>query len=268
MVIKSKPWILHRLVSKVARRLMGTITHVITKDNVIALTFDDGPHPESTPQLLDILKRYNARATFFMVGDLAQRYPRLVRHVAQAGHAIGNHSWDHPSFPFISARERRAQIRACQKALAPYGCRIFRPPYGDQTFASRLDALFTQQQVVTWNVVAEDWLDHDANWYVDYLMKKFMPGSIVVFHDTLYHTLEDHYANREPVFQAIDMLLKQLETSFNFVPVPELLKYGRPKKQLWYKKSVPQWLNRHKSQVGRIRRYSNSFEKKHILSIR
>jgi len=92
-------------------------------------------------------------------------------------------------------------------------------------------------------------------------MKKIMPGSIVLFHDTLYHTLEDHYADREPVFQAIDILLKQLETSFNFVTAPELFKYGRPQKQLWYKKSVPHWLNRHKSQVGQVRRYSNTFGK-------
>lgn len=248
--IKSKPFNLIGFFSKIARKLIGTITHVSTKDNVIALTFDDGPHPDSTPQLLDILKRHNARATFFMLGDLAQRYPNLVKDAAQAGHVIGNHSWDHPSFPLISARKRRAQIRACQKALAPYGSRIFRPPYGDQTFASRLDALFTGQQVVTWNVISKDWLDHEAYWFVDYLMKEIMPGSIVLFHDTLYQALEDHYRDREPVFQAVDMLLEQLETRFNFVTVPELCQYGRPQKQLWYKTTDPHWLNRLKLQMG------------------
>lgn len=257
LTIKLKSWSSLGLFSKVARRLMGTITRVSTKDNVVALTFDDGPHPDSTPQLLDILKKHNARATFFMLGDLAQRYPWLVRHVAQAGHAIGNHSWDHPSFPLISSRERRAQIRSCQKALAPYGSMIFRPPYGDQTFASRLDALFTRQQVVTWSVISKDWLDQGTSWFVDYLTKKIMPGSIVLFHDTIYQALEDHYRDREPVFQAVDMLLEQLGTRFNFVTVPELCRYGRPQKQLWYKTSDLDWLNRLKPQVGQARRNSS-----------
>ena len=80
----------------------GTITGVTTRDPVAALTFDDGPHPEYTPLLLNILERYQARATFFMIGDAAQRHPDLVRQVAQGGHAIGNHSWDHPFFPSLS----------------------------------------------------------------------------------------------------------------------------------------------------------------------
>ncbi len=255
MRIKTKSRIPFLLFSKAARRFVGTITHVSTKDNVIALTFDDGPHPDSTPQLLDILKKHNARATFFMIGNLAQRYPHLVKDAAQAGHAIGNHSWDHPSFPLISARERRAQIRACQKALDPYGSRIFRPPYGDQTFASRLDALFTGHQVVTWNVISKDWLDHEASWFVDCLMKEIRPGSIVLFHDTLYQALEDHYRDRYPVFQAIDMLLEQLYSRFDFVTVSELCRYGRPQKQLWVKTSDVNWLNRLKPQVGQVRRY-------------
>ncbi|MGH8754891.1 MAG: polysaccharide deacetylase family protein [Burkholderiales bacterium] len=121
--------------------MIGTITHVSTSDAVAALTFDDGPHPEFTRRLLDILDRYQARATFFIVGRSAQRYPELVKRIAQAGHALGNHSWDHPSFPYISRRERRLQIRACAKAIHPYGLKLFRPPYGNQSIASRLDAL-------------------------------------------------------------------------------------------------------------------------------
>ena len=156
--------ILHRVFNAAARRVMGTITHVSTQDAVVALTFDDGPHPESTPHLLDILERHQAHATFFMIGEAAQRHPDLVQRVAQAGHAIGNHSWDHPSFPLISGRERRAQLRACEKAIAPYGQRLFRPPYGHQSAASRLDALWLSYRVVTWNLHAYDWLDHDANW--------------------------------------------------------------------------------------------------------
>jgi peptidoglycan/xylan/chitin deacetylase (PgdA/CDA1 family) len=144
---------------------------VRTWDPVAALTFDDGPDPQRTPRILDILERYRARATFFMVGEAVQWYPELVRQVAQTGHAIGNHFWDHPSFPLITGRERRAQLRACAKAIAPYGQRVFRPPYGHQSVASRLDALWLGYQVVTWNVLAYDWLDHDADWMANRLVR-------------------------------------------------------------------------------------------------
>lgn len=151
---------------------MGTITHVATEEAVVALTFDDGPHPEYTPYLLDILEKHLAQATFFMIGKMAQRFPKLVERVVNTGHTIGNHSWDHPSFPHITARERRAQIRTCDKAIAPYGQRIFRPPSGHQSLASRFDALLLGYQVVTWNIVAQDWLDHDANWLVNQALRQ------------------------------------------------------------------------------------------------
>lgn len=82
-----------------------------------------------------------------------------------------------------------------------------------------------------------------------------MPGSIVLLHDTLYEALEDHYTDRNPVFQAVDILLEQFGSRFNFVTVPELLKYGRPQKQLWYKTTDPKWLNKLKPQRGHIRQY-------------
>jgi len=120
--------IVYKVLAVAERHLMGIITHVETQEEVAALTFDDGPHPEYTPRLLEILERLQARATFFMVGEAAQRHREIVRRVADAGHAIGNHSWDHPSFPQITGRERREQIRPCERAIAPYGERIFRPP--------------------------------------------------------------------------------------------------------------------------------------------
>ena len=129
---------------------MGTITSVDTRDNVAALTFDDGPDPTCTPRLLDILERHHASATFFVVGETAQKYPELIRRMAQSGHAIGHHSWDHPAFPLITGRERRAQMRACAKAIAPYGQRIFRPPFGAQDVASRLSVFWLGYRVITW----------------------------------------------------------------------------------------------------------------------
>lgn len=104
-----------RLFAAVLQKAMGTITHVATQDPVAALTFDDGPHPRYTPRILQILEKHQARATFFMVGEAAQKQQELVRLVAQAGHAIGNHSWDHPSLSSICGRDRRSMIARMQQ---------------------------------------------------------------------------------------------------------------------------------------------------------
>jgi peptidoglycan/xylan/chitin deacetylase (PgdA/CDA1 family) len=238
--------------------MMGTVTHVTTQDPVVALTFDDGPHPESTPRLLDILEKHGAHATFFMVGEAAQRHPDIVRRVAEAGHAIGNHSWDHSSLPLLSGKERRAQIRACEKALAPYGQRLFRPPYGHQSLASRLDALGLGYQVVTWSVTASDWQDRDAQWITDRLTDETSPGDIVLFHDALYTYVEKRYTDREPTLQAVDLLLECLGERFRFVTVPELLRSGEPQRRNWYQEADVDWLNRLGGAFGEPRRYVRS----------
>jgi peptidoglycan/xylan/chitin deacetylase (PgdA/CDA1 family) len=232
------------------RHVMGTITSADTRDNVVALTFDDGPDPTCTPRLLDILERHQASATFFVVGETAQKYPELIRRIAQSGHAIGNHSWDHPAFPLITGRERRAQMRACAKAIAPYGQRIFRPPFGVQDVASRLSVFWLGYRVVTWNLVAEDWLDHDAEQMVNHVRDKVRPGSIILFHDSLHDIIEERYINREPTLQAVDMLLEQLGDRFRFVTVPELLQHGRPRRVNWSYQLERDFLNSLRKQDG------------------
>jgi len=235
---------LQRICSFAMRKTMGTITHISTCNQVVALTFDDGPHPESTPRLLDILRTYDAKATFFMVGKSARRYPEIVKRVDAEGHAIGNHSWDHASFPLINARSRREQLSACQNALAPYGCRLFRPPHSHQSLASRLDTLLLGYKVVTCNVVAEDWLDHDADRLVENVVNKLVPGSIILFHDWLYTLRDKRFINRQPMLKAVDMLLQQLSSKFSFVTVPELLKQGRARRRNWYYHKNQNWINK------------------------
>lgn len=241
---------LRKICSFAMRNVMGTITHVSTREQVAALTFDDGPHPEFTPRLLDILERHQARATFFMVGKLAHRYRRLVEKIARAGHDIGNHSWDHPSFPLITRRQRRQQILACEKAIAPYGQRLFRPPYGHQSTASRFDVFSLGYKVVNWNVAAEDWLDHDADWMVKRIISGIRPGSVILLHDGLYTFTKDRYAYREPTLKAVSRLLERVGNQFRFVTITELLKQGRPQHRNWYQKVNQDWLNELK--VGAI----------------
>lgn len=210
----------------------GSIACVATDEPVVALTFDDGPHPDYTPRLLDILDRFRARGTFFMIGEPAGRRPDLVQLVAGAGHAIGNHSWDHPVFPSLPRRERWRQIRACQRILAPHAARLFRPPYGVQSLALRLDALCLGFTLVMWSTEAKDWRDDDHDRMAQRLGDTVRPGSIVLLHDAIYRSRQPvpRY-DRTPMLRAVSLFLERASGRFRFVTVPELLTFGRPRWQ-------------------------------------
>ena len=235
--IKSFPRNIIKFFSSLLLRIFGTITHVNTREPVAALTFDDGPHPFYTPNLLKILDKYKVRATFFMVGEAAQRQQELVKMVAQAGHAIGIHSWDHSSFVIISGRKRRQQLRACKRTLGLKGQRLFRPPWGKQSLASRLDALWLGYKVVGWNIVAEDWLDLKPGDMAERLVRDIRPGSIILLHDAIYRSvLARPQYDRSAMLEALDITLTQVSNQMRFVTIPELLQYGRPALEKWFYK--------------------------------
>jgi len=223
---------------------LGTVTGVVTREKVAALTFDDGPHPSYTPRLLDLLAKHGAHATFFMVGMAAERYPEILERAAAEGHCLANHSWDHPSMPRLSGRERRAQLLACARALAPYESKLFRPPYGHQSLASRLDALRLGYRVVTWSGHCIDWRDHDAAWLAGRLREKLRPGAVILLHDALFTMHDPAFESREPMLAALDTVLGELAGSYRFVTVPELLEYGRARRKNWYKRGDDDWLAR------------------------
>src|SRR4051812_45491348 len=192
---------IQRLVDALYQRVVGAITSVETTEPLVALTFDDGPDPTSTPSVLRLLEQYDARATFFMVGAAAHRHPDLVKQIAAAGHAIANHSWDHSSFTSMRGRQRRTQMRRCQRAIAPYGVRLFRPPYGRQNIASHLDARLLGFKVVAWSLAVDDWRTGDAHLMARRLIDHANPGSIVLLHDSIFRAAPDQpiQYGREPV---------------------------------------------------------------------
>jgi peptidoglycan/xylan/chitin deacetylase (PgdA/CDA1 family) len=231
-----------KLLKKAVGKKFGTITHVDTQKKVIALTFDDGPHPAFTPKLLDILKGHGSKATFFMVGRVAQDHPELVRRVADDGHVIANHSWDHKSLPLLNRRERIHQVLAGARSIAPYGTRLFRPPYGHQSVASHIDILLLGYQVVTWNVVGWDWLDYDSGYISDRIISQVKPGSIVLLHDGMYSAIDERYVDRKQTLKAVDAVLDRLGQKFQFVTLVELFRHGPKIQENWYKRPNVQWL--------------------------
>jgi peptidoglycan/xylan/chitin deacetylase (PgdA/CDA1 family) len=217
----------------VLARVAGTITNVRTNANVVALTFDDGPHPEYTPRLLDILNRHGAKGTFFVVGTQAQKHPEIIERMVADGHALGCHSWDHTSFPAISRKERHSQIHRWESAVQPHRTRLFRPPFGHQSMASYRDVRLCGYHPITWSRVVVDWLDHDSAQLSQRLMEVIRPGEIILMHDNLYHHIEKKFGDRTPTLMTVETILKNMAQTYRFVTVPELFHHGRIHRK-WY----------------------------------
>jgi peptidoglycan-N-acetylglucosamine deacetylase len=230
-----------RLLHRALRPVAGSIVAAETREKRIALTFDDGPDPASTPAILDALARRGMRATFFLVGERAARHPDLVRRIAAEGHEIGNHSWDHPSLPTLPSREVEDQLRRARAALAPHGHRLMRPPFGNQTLRTWLAARRLGYRVVIWTVMGEDWQDDGAETIAARILARAAPGTIVLLHDTLYAFEEERYRDRTPTIGALDILAERLP-DYGFVTVSELLRSGRPVLRYWTRAPQREWL--------------------------
>jgi peptidoglycan/xylan/chitin deacetylase (PgdA/CDA1 family) len=219
---------LRHLFGTLRRKSLGPIGSFQSSEPIVALTFDDGPNPEFTPRLLDILHEHGARATFFMVGEAAARAPELVQRVASEGHVVGNHSWNHPRFPDISGSERRRQIRECERVLQPHGTRLFRAPFGSEDLATHLDVRRTGHRSVNWNVGFMDWGDRPSDWLANSILEVIRPGSIVLMHDGLYGYADPKYLDRRPTLEAVKMVLSRAAGRFQFVTLTEMFRRGRP----------------------------------------
>jgi peptidoglycan-N-acetylglucosamine deacetylase len=156
---------------------------VSTPHRAVALTFDDGPDPRWTPQVLDMLARYDATATFFVVGERARRHPALVRRVAAAGHAIGNHTFVHADLVGVSAQRAATELARTSDTVADLLGRrptLLRPPYGHLDPVGLLAAAEAGLDVVFWSQhVRGSAAVPDA----DRCLRDVRPGSIVLAHD-------------------------------------------------------------------------------------
>lgn len=165
-----------------------------TEKQELALTFDDGPHPEWTPTILERLKEHNMRATFFVIGRNAQRYPNLVRQIVADGHDVGNHTLTHGDPCATTARQLLYEVSHAQyllHSLTGKDYRVMRPPKGDVT-AMKLVTLWWQgYTVVLWNVDPGDYRAQSAEalrrWCGSYVPRS---GDIVLLHDRCPYSLE------------------------------------------------------------------------------
>ncbi len=157
----------------------------------VYLTFDDGPVPEATPHVLDILDRYGVKATFFWVGENVSRYPALAREVIRRGHSVGNHSYHHVEGLKIGNRAYFDDIRLADEAIQAVAGEawrdphLFRPPHG-RTKPSQRRWLVHRYRLVLWDVITHDYNpDYTPERIVHIVRRYVRNGSIILFHDSI-----------------------------------------------------------------------------------
>lgn len=162
--------------------------------NAVCLTFDDGPHPEHTPRLLDVLREQGAKATFFMIGREVEKYPHLVRRAIDEGHAVGGHSFSHGNPTTTSARELSDEAERTEQLFEQVlGRRVllFRPPHGKLTAAKILHLWRAGQSVVLWNVDPKDYNCMSPRDLINRLTTRMLVGGdVVLLHDNMPHAIE------------------------------------------------------------------------------
>ncbi len=160
-------------------------------DGSAAITFDDGPHPEHTPRVLDVLARRGVKATFFLIGRLAQRCPELVRRIAEEGHTIGNHSFEHSDPEQTTARALLDEVRQTDELLAGLvgpRARLFRPPKGRLTLVKLWGLWCAGQTVVLWNRDPRDYACRSADDLQQWVQRNpARGGDLFLFHDAFPH---------------------------------------------------------------------------------
>jgi len=176
------------------RRAPASYNAVNTSRPFVALTFDDGPHPEYTPQLLDILRNEGVRATFYVIGRSVQTYPEIARRIVAEGHEIANHSWSHPALTGISAARLEKEITSTTEVIQRVTGRTptnMRPPYGAVNERVR-QSMFKDHgfDVIMWSVDPLDWRRPGAEVVRQRLVEGAKPGGILLAHDIHPGTIE------------------------------------------------------------------------------
>lgn len=175
MFIEQPPWIYRVL-------FPGAIWRMPSKSKCVYLTFDDGPIPQITPWVLDLLNKYDVKATFFCVGDNVRKYPDIYKMVLDQGHRVGNHTFNH--IQGIRSWTKN-YLHNIKKAGEFIDSNLFRPPHGHMRFPQ---ILFLRQQykIIMWDVITRDYSPHMTPNGVFNVVKNYTRnGSIIVFHDSL-----------------------------------------------------------------------------------
>jgi peptidoglycan-N-acetylglucosamine deacetylase len=196
------------------------VWNIFTEEKIIYLTFDDGPVEDVTPFVLDTLAKFDAKATFFCVGDNVRKNRKVFKKVIDAGHAIGNHTYHHlnawsiPSYPYLY------DIELCDEEISKHSSKVpllFRPPYG-KMWINQAKKIARDKKIIMWDVLTKDYdVKMSPEKCLENSIAMTKPGSIVVFHDSfkafkrLRYTLPaylEHFHQLGYQFHTLDCLLR------------------------------------------------------------
>lgn len=192
---------------------------VDTKEKKLAISFDAAWGADCTPELLKILEENKIKTTFFLTGIWVEKYPEMVKKIADAGHELGNHTLTHPHCNALSEEDFIKELKENEeliKKITGKRTRLFRPPFGEYNNANLQAARKNGYEVIQWSVDSLDWQELGVEAEVDRVLKNVHPGAIVLFHNNAKYTP-----------QALPIILKNLqEQGYKIVPVSELLIKG------------------------------------------
>ena len=177
----------------------------------VALTFDDGPNADSTPIILDALKKERVKATFFVIGLKVAANSELMHRMQKEGNEIGNHTWAHPNLLKISRAQIEQQISQTQATITSLGLpapKLFRPPY--EAFTKPMLA-YIHMPVILWNIDPKDWKEKDPKHVADAVVSQARSGGLIVMHD------------KPTTAAAVEKIIQDLKPRFKLVTVSELL---------------------------------------------
>jgi peptidoglycan-N-acetylglucosamine deacetylase len=196
------------------------ITEIPTTQKVVAITFDDGPNPVYTPQVLEIFSEAKGKATFFMIGEQMKSHPEVVKQVRDQGHEIGNHTFTHPKLSQLSEQDCLKEVEDTEILIEKMAGRkpvVFRPPYLDY---NRDTVSLLQKKkypmIGALNLEAQDWEQPGVEHILEKSREAVKNGSILIFHDG--------YGDRSQTIEAVRMLVSELTSQgYQLVTVSELL---------------------------------------------
>lgn len=199
------------------------VDKIKTDKKVVALTFDDGPDPQFTPIVLDILKKHEARATFFILGKRAEAHPDILKKIAAEGHEIGNHSYSHPDFNNINQEAQLNEVAKTTniiKRLTGQTPGLLRPPGGYLSYDLVAITKKNNMTIAYWTYQqdSKDWRNGiKAATIAGHVIKNIRPGQVIILHDGCPNGMQ--------TAKATDMIVSHLqEEGYSFVTVSELIK--------------------------------------------
>lgn len=210
---------------------IAIISKGTTTEKIIALSFDDGPHPEYTIQILDLLKQYNVKATFFVLGMHAESFPDIIRREVSEGHEIGNHSYSHVNMRKASKKVIKEEFEKTQQiiySISNIRPKLFRPPYGNYNDEVIEVVSSDDSYVVLWTFYqdSKDWSNPGVDVIINTTISKIQNGDIILFHDYVYKP-------KSNTVEALKRILPELiEEGYQFVTISELISLSNERQVL------------------------------------